>query len=175
MYQQSCGTVIGSPVLVTVANLVMEDVEERALATAKVKPSFWKRHVDDICSALPVGKVQELLHGSPEQHRTQHQFLVELESNSGIPFLDVLLQRNSDGAISITVYRKPTHTDRYLDFAFHHPLAHKIAVVRTQNVIITVVAHNYHHILSPQLHSLPQLPTQQGHTLEPQIILYVPN
>ena len=32
-YQQVFGTVMGSPVSVTVANLVIEDVEERALAT----------------------------------------------------------------------------------------------------------------------------------------------
>ena len=29
------------------------------------------------------------------------------------------------------VYRKSTHTNRYLDFASHHPIAHKIAVIRT--------------------------------------------
>ena len=30
------------------ANLVMEDVEQRALASTPVNPSFWKRFVDDV-------------------------------------------------------------------------------------------------------------------------------
>ena len=31
------------------------------------------------------------------------------------------------------IYRKPTHTDRYLNFQSHRPMAHKIAVIRTLN------------------------------------------
>lgn len=59
------------------------------------------------------------------------RFTVEVESEGKLTVLDVLLRHDPDGCVSRTVYRKPTHTDRYLDFASHHPLAHKITVVGT--------------------------------------------
>ena len=57
--------------------------------------------------------------------------LPKMETEGKLPFLDVLLQRDPDGSISTTVFRKATHTDRYLDFMSHHPLALKLAVVKT--------------------------------------------
>ena len=39
-YQQVFGTAMGSPVSAVIANMVMEDVEQRALATSPVKPLF---------------------------------------------------------------------------------------------------------------------------------------
>ena len=59
------------------------------------------------------------------------QFTFKIELEGKLPFLDVRLQRDPDGSIVTTVYRKSTHTDGYLDFASHHPLAHKIEVVQT--------------------------------------------
>ena len=54
-YQQVFGTAMGSPNSAVVANMVMEDVEQRALATSPVKPFFWKRYVDDVISAVSGG------------------------------------------------------------------------------------------------------------------------
>ena len=130
MFQQTFGTAMGSPVSVTIANLVMEDVEERALATVETPPKFWKRYVDDTCTALPSHRINEFL-DHLNSVELSIQFTVEIESNGRLPFLDVLLECEEGGSISTTVYKKPTHTDRYLDFSSHHPLAHKIAVVKT--------------------------------------------
>ena len=54
-----------------------------------------------------------------------------MEENGILPFLDTEITHHADGSLSTKVYRKPTHTDKYLDFQSHHPLAHKVAVVRT--------------------------------------------
>ena len=50
-YKQTFGTAMDSPVSVTVANsnLVMEDVEDRAISSSDLKPPFWKRYIYDIC------------------------------------------------------------------------------------------------------------------------------
>ena len=61
VYRQVFGTAMASPVSVTIANLVMDDVEERALATADVQPWFWKRYVNDTCTVLPATRVQKFL------------------------------------------------------------------------------------------------------------------
>ena len=46
---------------------------------------------------------------------------MELEREGSLPFLDTKVTRLADGKLDITVYRKKTHTDRYLHFDSHHP------------------------------------------------------
>ena len=131
IYQQVFGTAMGSPVSVTVANLVMEDVEERALNTYPNPPKFWKRYVDDVCVAMKRDETNDFLNHLNSIELTI-QFTVETEDDDNtLPFLDTRLHHMEGGTIQTSVYRKPTHTDRYLDYMSHHPIEHKKGVVQT--------------------------------------------
>ena len=46
---------------------------------------------------------------------------MEREKNCSLPFLDTFVTRLINGELDISVYRKPTHTDRYLNYSSHHP------------------------------------------------------
>ena len=54
----------------------------------------------------------------------------EENENQQLPVLDVLMTREGN-KVTTNVYRKPTHTDHYLQWDSHHPVAHKLSVVRT--------------------------------------------
>ena len=119
-------------ILYVVADLVMEDVESRALSTYPQPPKFWKRYVDDTCWALKACHIDDF-HRHINTIEATIQFTVERESDAQLAFLDVLVIWNPDRTLVTNVYRKPTHTDRYFNFQSHHPIAHKIVVIRTLN------------------------------------------
>ena len=62
--------------------------------------------------------------------RPSIKLTTELEEGGSIPFLDTRVTRKVDGKLDVTVYRKPTHTDRYLHFSSHHPTHVKKGLVR---------------------------------------------
>ena len=71
------------------------------------------------------------------------RFTVEDNKEDGsIPFLDTIVKPEADGTLSITVYRKPTHTDQYLQWDSHHHLSAKFSVIHTVSHRASTVCSN---------------------------------
>ena len=58
------------------------------------------------------------------------KFTIELPGTDGLPFLDTMT-KPTPNSIESTVYRKPTHTNRYLDYNSIHPISAKLSVIHT--------------------------------------------
>ncbi|XP_038066508.1 uncharacterized protein LOC119736566 [Patiria miniata] len=131
-YQQASGTPMGSPISPVLANIFMEDFEQKTLATAQFQPKLWLRYVDDTFIIWPHGpdKLDGFLRHLNQQHPSI-QFTMETETSDSLPFLDVLISKRADGSLGHSVYRKPTHTDRYLNARSFHPPSVKTSVNRT--------------------------------------------
>ena len=113
---------MGSPVSPIVANLYMEYLEKKALRTNST-PRLWIRYVDDTFVIQQEGQKQTFL-----EHiykiAPAIKFTVEGNKEVGtIPFLDSLVKPEADKSLSITVYRKPMHTNQYLQWDSHYNLA----------------------------------------------------
>jgi len=131
-YNQRFGCPMGSPLSVVLANLVMEDIERRIFGSPdNFDVRHYYRFVDDTWVVLPESNVHSFFNHI-NRIESSISFTMELEDpQKSIAFLDVLVTRCDDGSFSSAVFRKATHTDRYLSFNSHHPKCHKRSVVRT--------------------------------------------
>ena len=119
----------GSSVSPVVANIFMEKIEEMAIKTTSVPPKTWKRFVDDSFSIIKKNAV-ETFHNTLNSLDPSIQFTLEHEPNGKLAFLDTVIRRKN-GKLNIDVYRKPTHTDKYLDCNSHHQHKHKTSTAKT--------------------------------------------
>ena len=121
---------MGFQVSTIVANLYMDYFEQKALSTAPT-PRLWQRYVDDtFVIQKEVNKQDFLQHINSVDPAIQ--FAVENNKDDhAIPFLDTIVTPEADGSLSITVYRKPTHTDQYLQWDSHHHLSTNFRLINT--------------------------------------------
>ena len=131
-YKQLQGAAIGSPISPAIANIYMEYFEELALGPQWTIPTpWWKRYVDDVICIIKKDQV-DILFSHINQLDYHIKFTIESPDNEGIiPFLDTKSTPNSNHTIHTIVYRKPTHTDRYLDWNSNHPISAKRSVIQT--------------------------------------------
>ena len=81
---------MGSPVSVVVAEIVMQNIEEQAVATYSKTLPLLLRYVDDTIPAVHESKIDEF-----HEHLNE-QFTKEIEENGKIPFLDCLVTRENN-------------------------------------------------------------------------------
>ena len=130
-YEQIEGAVMGTPISPIVANLFMEDLEIKGINTSPCPPSLWKRYVDDTFTIIKTAHRSSFL-DHINSIDPNIQFTSEDPRRDGfISFLVILITPKEDGKLNTSVYRKPTHTDLYLQWDSHHTIPSKYCVVGT--------------------------------------------
>jgi hypothetical protein len=120
-FQQKDGMTMGNALSPVVSNIFMEHFEELVLRTPNHRPFLWLRYVDDTFVIWPHGpdRSQEFF-DHINNLRPSVQLSMETEADSKIPFLDVLLIKKQL-TMTTTMYRKSSHTCRYLNSQSNHP------------------------------------------------------
>jgi hypothetical protein len=109
----------------------MKHFEKMAIDSAQLKPLLWVWYVDDTFVIWPHApeRLQQFL-DHLNSLRPSIQFTMEIESDSSIPFLNVLVIRK-DETLATKIYRKPTHTGRCLNFNSNHLLHIKWGLIQS--------------------------------------------
>lgn len=122
-YRQSIGTPMGSPLSPIIADIVMQDLENRALSIINFTPPFYFRFVDDIITAFPTNLIDYVL-SVFNSFNPRLQFTIEVEVNKSLSFLEITIL-SENNRLFFYWYHKPTFSSRYLNFLSQYPECHK--------------------------------------------------
>ena len=129
IYMQTDGVMMGSPLGSLIANIFMCELENHLVPTMDNVLEGWTRYVDDTFAFIEPGSTQEVLQ-KLNSYDPKIQFTFEIEKNSTIPFLDVLIRRTEDNQLETTVYRKKTNNNIYMNWKSYSPQSWKIGTLR---------------------------------------------
>ena len=150
---------MGSPISPIVANLYMEDFENRAIQSSPNPPLLWRRFVDDTFVIMKKCHREEFMKHLNSVDKNI-QFTVEEPGPEGaLPFLDILIKPDQEGRLHTTVYRKPTHTDQYLNWDSLHPVSSKYSVVGTLHHRAKTICSNHQLLKDEEEHLTKALMT----------------
>ena len=74
------------------------------------------------------------------------------KADGSVPFLDTLVTPQSDGSLATTVYRKPTHTNQYLQWYSHHAISNKHSIISSLLHRAKDICSNQHLLEEEQTH-----------------------
>jgi hypothetical protein len=139
-YLQIHGTVMGTCMAPSYANLFMAKLEQSLLSSPDIhKPDVWWRYIDDIFAVWTHGveALEEFVAYLNSAHSTI-KFTVNW-SNDRISFLDTQIIL-SNGILSTDLYTKSTDTHQYLAANSCHPYHCKKSIPYSQAVRIRRIA-----------------------------------
>lgn len=126
-YKAKSGLEIGGCASPILADFVISDLIEDALAKLSYEPTIITKYVDDILLFGPRDEMEDTLNVF-NSLSNEIRFTIEYEENESLTYLDMKLLRNEDGTILTDFYMKPTNKGRMLNFASNHPRHQKINV-----------------------------------------------
>ena len=120
-----------SPLSPIVTNLYMESFEHRTITSAVNSPRIWKRYADDTFFILHQSHREEFLQHINSVDPSIISTTEETRPDGFMSFLDTLTTPQKDGTLTSSGYRKPIHTDLYLQWYSYHNLDCKYSVINT--------------------------------------------
>ena len=130
MYIQIDGVMMGSPLGPLFSDIFMNELENTIIPTLGNKIQHWSRYVDDTFAFVKPNTEKDIQQKLNSFHKNI-KFTYEFEQENQISFLDVLITRKQDGSMETSVYRKPTHTDIYMNWNACAPTSWKTATVKS--------------------------------------------
>ena len=117
----------------------MEEFETKAIISSPHPPYLWKRFVDDTFTIIKSSEKTKFLEHLNTIDSNIHFTSEECIKDGSMHFLDILITPKEGGSLSTTMYRKPTHTDLYLQWDSNHTVSSKYSVIgsshhRTKNI-----------------------------------------
>ena len=129
IYIQVDGVAMGSPLGPVLPGIFMVELERTILPTLREHVRPWKRYVDDTISYIKEESIEYILSKLNGYH-DNIEFTYEIENDSKLPFLDVLVIRK-DYEVETKVYRKSTNNDIYLHWHSFSPTTWKRGTLQT--------------------------------------------
>ena len=120
IYVQNDSVAMGSPLGPVLATIFMVELEQSVIPTLMDKMKCWTRYVYDTLCYKKTDSTDYVLKMLNGFHRNI-QFTYEVEIDSKISFLDVLVIRDPNNNINTTVYRKSTNNNIYLNWESFAP------------------------------------------------------
>ena len=123
---------MGSPLGPSLANAFLCHHEQQWLndCPSEFKPVYYRRYVDDVFVLFSSPRHLPLFQDYLNNKHANISFTIENENDGKLPFLDVLVSRESDKFVT-DIYRKPTFSGVYSNFYSFMPETFKFGLVFT--------------------------------------------